>query len=194
MPFTPRRLWAISPLGYGVSGVPNRYAFELLLPDGPAVSVRRDVALEPVSAREREKTRDRIQARMREVNPTWGWGGRDIPSVKPAYIELDVGLDGRIWLTIEQSVPPPVRPPPSAARGSGASGGGVLAPPTAPDDFVYEPTLFHVFEPDGRFVGAVAAPPRVTLMAMRGDYVWGVALGEYDIELVKRYRIVWPGG
>jgi hypothetical protein len=186
MPFTPRRLLVISPHGHAVSGLPERYAFELLMAGRPVVSVRRDLAPEPVSGSAREEQRTQIETRMREVDPLWTWGGRDLPRVKPFYVDLEVDADGRIWLTRERTDAP--RAP--AQANAGRSGGGVSST-IAPEDYVPAPTVYDVFAPAGAFIGTVEAPPGVTLFVMRGDRAWGVARDELDVEFVKRYRIAW---
>ncbi len=186
MPFTPPRLMTISPIGYAVTGLPDRYAFELVISSRRIISVRRDVAPPPVSAAEHAATRDRIETRMREVDPGWSWNGRDVPRVKPLYTEIDVGQDGRIWLTRDITPLPQPRAPSTGRTGGSASTG-----PSPDEPFAAKPTLFDVFEPDGRFIGAVQAPPMVTLMVMRGEHVWGTFRDSNDVEFVKRYRIVW---
>jgi hypothetical protein len=187
LPFAAPRIVEMSPLGYFVTGVADRFAFELRVPGRPVVSVRRAVAPTPVSDSERAEHRSRIEDAMREVDPLWTWGGRDLPKVKPFYSEIIVGLDGRIWLTREKATPPLVRAPSTSGRaGAGA------AMTEAPDpSFVYRPTLFDVFEPSGAFIGQVQAPPKVSLIVLKGDYVWGVARDDDDVEFVKRYRIIW---
>lgn len=192
VPFAPRRFVVMSPLGYLVAGFPDRYAFEIHEPGKPVVSVRRDVNPEPVSRSERASERRRIEESMRETNPTWSWNGPDIPDTKPFYGDLQVGLDGRIWVAVIPEVSPRV--------GSISSGGGGAGPPTrsrprvdGPPPIPPRPALYDVFEPDGRYLGQVQVPARVSSVARRGDQVWAIAIDEDDVPRIKRYRIAWKG-
>lgn len=192
VPYAPRRLVAMSPLGYFVAGYPDRYAFEIHQPGGPVISVRRDVKPEPVSRSERAEARKKIEDRMREMNPTWTWNGPDIPDTKPLYEDLQVALDGRIWVAIVPEV--------STRVGSISSGGGGGGPPGAsrplpgrPPPPPRRPALYDVFEPDGQYVGQVQVPPGVSSVVRRGDQVWAIAFDETDVPRIKRYRIAWRG-
>jgi hypothetical protein len=192
VPFSPRRFVVMSPLGYLVAGFPNRYAFEIHEPGKPVVSVRRDVNAEPVSRAERASERRRIEESMRETNPAWSWNGPDIPDTKPLYGDLQVGLDGRIWVAVIPEVSPRV--------GSISSGGGGAGPPTTrrervdgPPRTPPTPALYDVFEPDGRYLGQVQVPARVSSVARRGDQVWAIEVDENDVPRIKRYRIAWKG-
>lgn len=60
VPFLPRALNAMSPLGHLVTGFPSRHAFEIQQRAGPVVSVRRNVRPEAVTADERRTARDYI--------------------------------------------------------------------------------------------------------------------------------------
>ena len=189
VPFAPRRIVTISPLGYLIAGLPDRYAFEIHQPGGPVVSVRRDVKPEPVSRAERAEARREVEERMRKTDPTWSWNGPDIPDVKPLYADIQAGLDGRIWVAVRPEVSP---------RVGASSGGGGVSPPSSrrparqltPGE-APRPALYDVFEPDGRYLGQVQVPAKVSSVVRRGDHVWGVAYDAEDVPRVKRYRIAW---
>jgi tricorn protease-like protein len=51
------------------------------------------------------------------------------------------------------------------------------------------PTVYEVFDQDGRFLGRVAFPPRTTLMEADGNTVWAIGRNEDDLPAVSRYRI-----
>ena len=54
-----------------------------------------------------------------------------------------------------------------------------------------EPDAYDVFEPDGRFVGRILVPDAFQIEFMKDDHMWGRYTGEFDVESVRRYRIVW---
>ena len=207
VPFEPRTLSALSPRGYFVTGFPQRYAFEMLVPPGaaaaprrwragdPVVSVRRDDAkASPVSRAQRDSARRSIEERMRSLDPSWSWDGPPIPDTHPFYTRLIPALDGRIWLSLFSDA--------SASQGTGTvlmqvgGGRGGGAPPRprspAPPAVPSAPMPYDVFEPSGVYLGRVEIPARVVLGAMRGDQVWGIAYNDDDVSFLKRYRISWP--
>jgi hypothetical protein len=153
------------------------------------VSVRRDVKAEPVSRAERSEARQQIEDDMRKTDPTWSWNGPDIPDTKPLYHDLQVALDGRIWVALIPEV--------SMRVGSSSSGGGSIGPATnrprveGPPPPTPRPALYDVFEPDGQYLGQVQVPARVSSAARRGDQIWAIALDDDDVPRIKRYRIAW---
>ncbi len=202
VPFAPSRTWRLSPFGYFVTGLPSRYAFELLAPPragaawrpgDPVVSVRRDVRPARVSRQERDSAREAVEQRMRRTAPGWNWNGPDMPDVKPAYEDLQVAVDGRIWVAL---VTEAKRPGGSVSFGGGAGGRGGAPPGMRParpgTEEKPRPALWDVWEPDGTYLGQVEVPPRVWTVARRGDHVWGVAYDEDDVAYIKRFRIAWP--
>ena len=206
VPFEPRTLSALSPRGYFVTGYPDRYAFEMLVPPSgaasprrwragdPVVSVRRsDAKALPVSRAQRDTARRSIEERMRRVDPAWSWSGPPIPETHPFYTRLVPALDGRIWVSLLAD-PMPVLGSISTSIGGG-SGGATGGPPPprvpSPPTLSTTPMLYDVFEPSGAYLGRVEIPPRVVLGAQRGDQVWGVAYNDDDVAFLKRYRISW---
>jgi hypothetical protein len=213
VPFLAVPVSAFSPLGYFVTGMPDRYAFELRVPpdsarppasgtrrfpqwkDGdPVISIRRpDARPFAVTAQERDDERAIIEERMRRVDPRWTWNGPEIPRTKPFFTKLVVGLDGRIWVPLITEVGPQVATFSSGAVGGGRAGSaGTGAPPSSTRPPA-PPTkaLYDVFEPSGAYVGQVEIPPRVMPVVHRGDFIWAVAFDADDVASVKRYRIVW---
>ena len=188
VPFAPIRLVAMSPLGYLVAGYPNRYAFEIHQPGSAVVSVRRDVKPEPVSRSERAEGRRKLEERMRQTDPAWSWNGPDIPETRPLYHGLVTGLDGRIWISLTPDQGPKI------GGLSGTSSVGQGAPRSrvpAADRGPSRPTLYDVFEPDGRYLGQVQVPAGASAVVRKGDQVWAVAFGDDDVPRLKRYRINW---
>ena len=189
LPFSPRRVVVMSPLGYIVAGLPDRYAFELHQPGGAIVSVRREIKPEPVSRAERTEARRDIEERMRGTEPNWSWNGPDIPDTKPLYSDIHVGLDGRIWIALVPEVGPRIGST-SMSMGVG-NPGGARRPPPSTEREPSKPALYDVFETDGRYLGQVQVPARVSSVVRRGDQVWAVAFDTEDVPRIKRYRIAW---
>ena len=205
VPFEPRTLSALSPRGYFVTGYPQHYAFEMLIPPtgaasprrwragDPVVSVRRpDVKAAAVSRAQRDTARRSVEERMRRTDPAWSWDGPPIPDTHPFYTRIVPALDGRIWLSLFGDSPPSA--PGTALMQVGGGAGGPPRAPRAPSPPVLSstPMPYDVFEPSGAYVGRVDIPPRMVLGAMRGDQVWGVTFNEDDVAFLKRYRISWP--
>src|SRR6185503_10543159 len=108
----------------------------------------------------------------------------------PLYEDLQVALDGRIWVALVPEV--------SNRVGSISSGGGGVGPPgtsrtrpQGPPPPTPRPALYDVFEPDGQYLGQVQVPPKVSSVVRRGDQVWAIAFDDDDVPRIKRYRIAW---
>lgn len=190
VPFMPVASTARSPFGTFVTGLPNRYAFEIIAPGKPITSVRREnVQPPPVTAAERSAERTRIETMLRRTQPDWSWNGPDIPRTKPYYGGLAVALDGRIWV----AVIPEVR---RVGAINGPAGVGIGAPQRAPQPTDSKrdehPAVYDIFESDGTYVGQVQVPARVSSVLRKGDQIWAVAYDDDDVSTVKRYRIRWP--
>ena len=188
LPFAPKRVVAMSPFGYFVAGYPDRYSFELHQSGKPVVSVRRDVKPEPVSRAERAEARKQTEDRMRQTDPTWSWNGPDIPDWKPLYSDIQIGLDGRIWIAL---VPEVSRRVGNTSGSIGAGGPGGSRPPAQPTGEPRRPALYDVYEPDGSYLGQVQVPAGVSSVLRRGNQVWGVEFDADDVPRIKRYRIAW---
>lgn len=52
-----------------------------------------------------------------------------------------------------------------------------------------EPAVRDVFDPEGRWLGAVELPAGLRVLEIGEDYVLGVARDEFDVEYVRLYRI-----
>ena len=184
VPFTPDFFWAVHPSGHFLSGFSTEYSLDLARDEG-VLRIKREVAPIPVSDAERSHHRDHLERSMRDNEPGWNWDGPPIPEHKPFFTGVHVGRDGRIWVRLS------------------TEGRRVENENHDPDDPGSEPvsreeaTRFDVFEADGTYLGAVAAPDDFRSPpepVFDGDFVWAVTRGELDVERVVRYRIVVGGG
>lgn len=183
VPFFPRRSWAMSPLGYLVGGVSDRYRVYLFREEGPVLAIERDRDPVPVAPDEKANERERITANMRNTDPDWSWDGPPIPDTKPAYRDVRVDLEGRVWVRLHTRG----EPIPEAEFEEPED------PDARPPDRWREPLAFDVFQPDGTYLGTVRAPDRVSIhprVESRGDRVWAIVRDELDVQYVVRYRIV----
>ncbi len=92
----------------------------------------------------------------------------------PAFATAQTGPAGTIWVQHSQ--------PASELSDEELEGYNHLEASGAPE--------WDVFDTDGKFLGVVTMPPRVAPRLFRGDRVYGVARGEYDVQYVVRLRIV----
>ncbi len=164
--------YAWSNLGYLVVGRNDEYAFDLQIPGGPVRRIVRDV--EPVRIRRAERIQWEAWTRLfeRRGDETYP----PIPETKPAYRDLYVDEDGRIW--VDRYV--------AAVKRE--------AKPREPGDDRplsewREPSTFDVIGPDGSYFGTVVVPENTTIMVRRGDHAWGVHRGEFDEQYVVRFKI-----
>lgn len=176
VPFSPQSHWAWSPLGYMVGGVSSRYRIQLLHPDHP-LWIERTVAPVPVQPEEAADEKRARTEQFREDYPGWVWNGPDIPATKPAFRELFVGEDGRIWVVLSR---PGVKD--STVTNPQESGWS-------------EPNAFDVFEPDGTYLGQVDGPPGFQdypVPVFRGDTMWAAVQDEDGVLFVRRYEVRHP--
>jgi hypothetical protein len=186
---TPSLVVARSPLGYFVTGNPNRYSFDIHRPGGPPLRIEREHAPVQLSRAERSEweamanylSKQPIGMSMRIVNgrpdtlkgPTTRY---TVPAAKPAYRTISFDSEGAIW--IERYVPAQQRSAPTRSPNS-------ERPPLS----WYEPSTFDLFEPTGRFLGTITAPQKVTFRARRDMMLYGVLVGEFDEQYIVRFRI-----
>ena len=173
-PFPEQMLDALSPLGYLVAGHNTTYAFYILDPANPTEVVRQGYQPVEVAAAERAEWEARVAFSERRS----GMSFTDVPRRKPAYRDLWVDSDGRIWVhpytrAVKQDEPIPepyIRGP-------------------EPRITWAEPSLRDVFSSDGQFLRCIRVPEYSRVAASRGSLVWGIVRGTFDEEYVVRWRI-----
>jgi hypothetical protein len=194
VPFAPANYKLVSPLGYFVTAQSSRLAIDLHEPNKAIASVRRDIAPQPVTGRERDSARAEVITSMRGTDPSWSWNGAGIPKSKAAFTGLRVGADGLLW--VELSKGPrlndgagagPGQPMGGLSAGRGPGRGTTPGWPCPSEGW----SVHDVYEPSGAYRGQVRLPEQISPIVLRGDYVWAATCNEDDAPQVVRYRIVW---
>ena len=178
-PFTTELVYDFTPEGRFVSGYTgSTYTFDIGAPDGTVSRVER--AYEPVGLRRVERAQWQALADHLSRDRRSASAGVEIPEIKPAFRDLDVAEDGRIWVHRYAEA---TERPPRANR-----------PRDAPPTVLWRdvPT-FDVFEAGGHFLGSVITPPNTIFMVRRGDRLWGVERGPLDEGYIVRYRMEFEG-
>lgn len=181
VPFMPSSATTVLRSGGVVSGPGDPYRFYLVPGDGARPTrIEREHTPAAVSADERAYWLEYIGTRMRRVDPAWRWNGPAIPAAKPAYRDLEVGLDGRIWVQLSTTS----EPIPEAEL-----------PPLAPDQSralrrtTRTRTVYDVYSPSGALLGRVTLPWNTSLSTSAGDLVWGTESDSLDVPHAVRFRI-----
>jgi len=176
-PFPRATLDAVSPFGYLVAGHNAAYAFSILDPAG-TIEVERE-GFQPVAVKSAERAEWRARVAFAERRS--GVSVHDVPARKPAYRDLWVDADGRIW--VHRYAEAVQRSEPVAELWLDDPDGNV------PRITWAEPTLYDVFGPDGRLLRCVRVPDDAEVVASRGSLAWGILRGALDEEYVVRWRI-----
>ena len=176
-PFLEEALDALSPFGYLVAGFNGTYEFSILDSAG-TIQVERE-GFQPVEVKEGERAEWR--ARVAHAERRSGGSHAEVPRWKPAYRDLWVDSDGRVWVhryeeAVQRDEPIPELWP-------------EVLDGTEPPITWEEPTLYDVFGADGRLLRCVRVPADSKVMASRGLLLWGISRGDLDEEYVVRWRI-----
>jgi 6-bladed beta-propeller len=177
--YAPKYYWTWHPGGYFV--VANGGTGEIILarPNRKPLAIVRSAPAVPIPDAARSEERAGITHQLRQNVPDWSWSGPDIPGTLAPILRLAVGRDGRIWA---QVAAPLERIPDRELV--------IPRDSTAPVRHYRIPTIFEIYEPDGRFVARVTAPPSVRLMELDGDRVWALARDENDLPALMRFTLV----
>lgn len=184
VPFGPQAISVFNPLGYMVGGISTRYAIEAFHRDGRILRMERAHEPVPVTSGERAYHEFVTTRNMRRTDPDWRWNGPPIPMTKAPFSGVRADADGRIWVQVAargEIVPPEERQEPRPGEEAGP----------AP---WREPSVYDVFDPDGRLLGTLEMPPRFRWYGSRDDLVWGVARDELDVQYVTVLRLRTEGG
>jgi hypothetical protein len=196
IPYSPQQAWALSPLGYVVTGFTSRYAVDLRIPpqltalNGTAVrkwregdrvvSIRKEYLPISVPAEERDSIRWKMDQFIEHRSHYGDWNGHDIPRVKPPYKDIQIAHDGRIWVKLH-----------TASERIAPSAGTVFDDLFGANQWREKQQLYDIFETDGQYVGQVPVPLRTELLWMSGDTVWASVLDDDDVPVARRFRVKW---
>ncbi|HLT91853.1 MAG TPA: hypothetical protein VKZ85_13015 [Woeseiaceae bacterium] len=92
---------------------------------------------------------------------------------------LFVAADGRIWVQTHQ---------PAFEIEAEEETGEPRPGRRTPQRWV-EPLVYDVFEPDGRYLGAIELPRNTSVRYARGEHIWASTRDELDVQYVTRFRI-----
>lgn len=192
MPFATGSFWQYSPHGYFVTAMSDRYAIDLRLPrdqrDGslktttwrlgdPVLSIRRSVGRVGISATERAEQKAFIEQQLRRIKGSQSGRVQSVPRLKPFFQGLYIGDEGRLWVKVHVA----------SERYSPVPQSNELVAPLR----WREGNVFDVFEPSGLYIGRVRVPDGMRILKFAGDRIWAVSKGDFDVEVLKQYRINW---
>jgi hypothetical protein len=189
-PFSPLSQWEWSPLGYLATVITSRYAIDLRIPRDqsasaswrerdPVISIRAGFPAVPVDRRERADRHAYLSGLLSRIPGEQEGTLTDVPRTKPFVRWLRIADDGRLWVAVHAPSERYTGQPGTRHRDEAAAVGW------------NEPSVFDVFEPSGVYIGRTRLPFDFVPLTFRGDNVWGVTIGEFDVPYVKRYRIPW---
>ena len=184
VPYQPKAVFAWSPVGQFLRARTDQYRVEMLPPPtrSPLQSeafdtaanasievLWRDASPVPVPEGEREAGRERLIDQVSRVEGAEDLRIPDIPTHKPLLRGLGLSQDGRliVWVSM---------------------------PSVLKDGEWVEPRAFDLFNTDSRLTGRIVLPDALSLIFLSGDRLWGVHRDHNDVESIRRYTIVWPGG
>lgn len=173
--FMPSKVWTYSPLGYFVVGINDRYAIDLRPGEGEVTRIVRVTDPTPVLPDERSEWQAYYDWMIENRGDSFTLDEVSVPGVKPFFSGFLIGDDGRIWVE-RYGLAEKVEDPPASDDGR-------------PTISWRAPAHYDVFEADGRFLGTVRMPGRTRIDFARGNYVWGIASGEFDEPYVVRWRL-----
>ncbi len=167
---------AVSPLGHVIVGVNDCYAFEVRRPGGPATRIEK--VYEPVSFGTDELAEWRAVSDWLRRHDHPGQVN-DVRDLKLPYGSFLTDESGRIWVRVHVEA----RKDATIQVTSRELGGPPLI------SWV-EPAVYHVFEPDGTYLGPVRFPWRTWPLLVHADTAWGVRLGDFGEQYVVRLVLV----
>jgi hypothetical protein len=177
--YAPQPCWDVTEAGGLLLGVTDQYRFSLISSDGVLGRiVTRAYEPHPVSQEDIERAVSHLEARWKRMGLSPSTQAelsaqQHFNEFFPAFRALYVGPSGTTWVQKP-------KPPSEIVEGE-------VAPHTWPSDWARQD--WDVFDPDGRFLGAITMPPRFTPAVFSGDRIYGVSTDELGIPWVVQFRL-----
>lgn len=192
-PFAPSYVWTMAPSGDWVVGAAESYRFEVHHATGGRTIVERYWDPVPVLDEEADYFVGRIEQNRQRFDPEYRYDGPPLPATKPAYSQVSVDRNGRIWAHRQGTG----YRMPGCEDDDGTqtvTGGGGRVVMTASQPCWSAPVIRDVFDATGDYLGEVIAPEGLSLSTsyIEDDLFLVVAEDEEGLVMVKKYRIVTP--
>jgi hypothetical protein len=178
--FSPEPVWDQTIDGTFVSAMNSAYRVEFWSADGQLTQVlNRDVTRKPVTETD-EATMLRLlgnlfaEQGLPPATVQQVLQGFDFADTYPAFLNLLVADDGSTWLQQIQTAD------------ELAAGGDEFNPQDLGS------SRWDVFDREGRYLGELTFPERLTPLKSTGDAVWGIARDELDVQYIVKLRVVRP--
>jgi hypothetical protein len=191
-PFAPSYVWAMAPNGDWVVGAAESYRFEIHHAAGGRTIVERYWDPVPVLDEEAAYFVERTERSRQRFDPEYRYDGPPAPASKPAYSQLAVDRDGRIWVQRQGTGYRIPGCEDDDGTQTATSGGGGRVVMTTSQPCWSSRVIRDVFDASGDYLGEVIAPEGLSLGAtyIRDDLFLVVAEDEEGLVMVKKYRIV----
>jgi len=111
----------------------------------------------------------------------------------PAFNDIIAGPEGTIWVQHVMAISEMSDADRRSLGSLAGFGRWVQMIPHMMRDFHGAPG-WDVFDADGRFLGVITMPSRLSLQVIRGDKVYGIMRDSLDVEYAVRLRIVGDAG
>jgi hypothetical protein len=165
-----------SPLGYSVSAVSSRLAFQIRHPDGRVILS--EFPVDPVPFRPDKRAQWEREIDWNRNNaPMFASDYPEVPENKPVFHRLIAGKTGEIWLGLSTPSDPDVMEAVKTFPGY----------PATPE--WKEPVFLAAFDSLGHFVKGVRGTSSDEILAAVGDTLWGIRTGQFDEEYVVRFLV-----
>ena len=191
----PRRAWGMGPDGTMAVGVGTDYKFEIVRPDGSVTAVERYWDPVPLQAAEAEEQAELLYSMVPQRDPEWEYDGPAFPTHKPAFGNLTIDLNGRVWVdragvgTLDLDCEEDDK---EGGSNMVSDGGRVMISIGGGGGCWSSPSIRDVFDSDGSYLGEVIQPRGVEFsggLYIKDDVVLAAVEDEDGTVMVKLYRL-----
>lgn len=181
--YFPYRSWGVRSDGAIVVGVSDRYRFEIHHADGAVTAVEKYWDPVPIDPAEAAYAVAGVEGQFRQLDPQYTYNGDPVPATKPAFGNLTVDHDDRVWaLRYDKSVREE-----DCVEDPRADAAGAARRPCWTQTWVLD-----AFAPDGTYLGELRRPEGLSFRSVfvDGDSYWAAVEDEDGLVTVRRFRIV----